>query len=526
MDDATLPGFGAFDPTHILGLYMIAASDQLAAFRIPEHFVDLNGNGRRDDLIRTGAFDLTRRRAVPLPEGSARQEIEGSLLAFSAPEDPHSSSPRDILYVYDASLHDPGPVPVQGLGFARFFVARERVFVQLSVPSVPFDISVGERGIAFVVSEALQGADLNGDGLLSPLLFFFDREERTVHGPLAIAVPSDCPEMTCVPDSSFVHLGPKWLVFDAFGQAARSGRPFVGSFVADALRLPELKGHFLCTGPGGLPPGIGLVRAAASFSDSLIPCILHENGAQTTLNTDFDLNGDGDFDDAFLGGESAENTVTRKLPEEHVRLFVSEKDAHPTTPSVSFSFETPLPVSDSGAGAAFGTFEPLVSGSTLVMRVDEGTLGIDLDGDGVVRPRSFGLVAFNSQSGRLMNFGNLIGVPAGLGGSGIGVQFIDGGLTFISPPPDLKRTFLRDLDRDGHFEDVGIDLRTGRRVLGDNCPRVFNPLQEDADGDDVGDACDNCPTVPNPDQQDSNGNGIGDACDLDEGNVCTIDECR
>ena len=90
----------------------------------------------------------------------------------------------------------------------------------------------------------------------------------------------------------------------------------------------------------------------------------------------------------------------------------------------------------------------------------------------------------------------------------------------------MKRTFLRDLDRDGHFEDVGTDLRTGRRVLGDNCPRVFNPLQEDADGDDVGDACDNCPTVPNPDQQDSNGNGIGDACDLDEGNVCTIDECR
>ena len=198
-------------------------------------------------------------------------------------------------------------------GFARFFVARERVFVQLSVPSVPFDISVGERGIAFVVSEALQGADLNGDGLLSPLLFFFDREERTVHGPLAIAVPSDCPEMTCVPDSSFVRLGPKWLVFDAFGQAARSGRPFVGSFVADALRLPELKGHFLCTGPGGLPPGIGLVRAAASFSDSLIPCILHENGAQTTLNTDFDLNGDGDFDDAFLGGESAENTGARAV---------------------------------------------------------------------------------------------------------------------------------------------------------------------------------------------------------------------
>ena len=47
----------------------------------------------------------------------------------------------------------------------------------------------------------------------------------------------------------------------------------------------------------------------------------------------------------------------------------------------------------------------------------------------------------------------------------------------------------------------------------DNCPDVFNPLQEDVDSDEVGDACDNCPAVYNPDQADFDGDGIGDACD-------------
>lgn len=47
----------------------------------------------------------------------------------------------------------------------------------------------------------------------------------------------------------------------------------------------------------------------------------------------------------------------------------------------------------------------------------------------------------------------------------------------------------------------------------DNCPDVPNPDQEDADGDDIGDACDNCASVPNADQADVDGDGIGDACD-------------
>jgi hypothetical protein len=85
---------------------------------------------------------------------------------------------------------------------------------------------------------------------------------------------------------------------------------------------------------------------------------------------------------------------------------------------------------------------------------------------------------------------------------------------------------LDDIDADSICGDV------------DNCPTVYNPGQDDSDSDGQGDVCDpcpldalndadadglcanvdNCPTVHNPLQEDTDSDGQGDACD-----VCPLD---
>jgi Protein of unknown function (DUF1566)/Thrombospondin type 3 repeat len=48
----------------------------------------------------------------------------------------------------------------------------------------------------------------------------------------------------------------------------------------------------------------------------------------------------------------------------------------------------------------------------------------------------------------------------------------------------------------------------------DNCIRIFNPDQADADSDSVGDICDNCPGDNNTSQSDTDSDGLGDVCDI------------
>jgi hypothetical protein len=122
-------------------------------------------------------------------------------------------------------------------------------------------------------------------------------------------------------------------------------------------------------------------------------------------------------------------------------------------------------------------------------QIDEDSIGVDTDGDGVHNACDNCPKESNSSQ-------------ADSDADGVGDA--------CDNCPLIPSADQRDTDLDG----VGDAC--------DNCPKQPNSPQSDSDGDRLGDACDNCPLIVNPAQSDFDHNGIGDACDSNDGLIYVL----
>ncbi|MBI4470858.1 MAG: thrombospondin type 3 repeat-containing protein [Acidobacteria bacterium] len=101
---------------------------------------------------------------------------------------------------------------------------------------------------------------------------------------------------------------------------------------------------------------------------------------------------------------------------------------------------------------------------------------------------------------------------------------VDGVADIVDNCPSLFNPEQDDADGDGAGDECDPDDDDdGVLDQADNCPVDANSEQNDDDLDGVGDACDNCPSNDNPGQEDADDDGIGDLCDFDSGPAQTID---
>ena len=113
------------------------------------------------------------------------------------------------------------------------------------------------------------------------------------------------------------------------------------------------------------------------------------------------------------------------------------------------------------------------------------------------------------------------------------IFIVGGGIVTGLGPDNSNDAFVLGSCVDGDLDGYGDGGHPENSCPFDNCPVLFNPAQEDADGDLIGDLCDscpldslndadhdglcadvdNCPAVYNPAQEDFDHDGFGDACD-------------
>jgi hypothetical protein len=263
---------------------------------------------------------------------------------------------------------------------------------------------------------------------------------------------------------------------------------------------------------------------------------------------------DGVDDNAYWEFGQPMDDAAAFAPDEGVRVgFPGHEQPNRTSPDI----QTVMRINASPGGQAGIKFtgKPLglrVVGDPTASRVPPNAVVIRMKVPSQVKSGSFATVVFDggpsirvpAMPAALVPDGKWHTYSAALNsddfkkGSFGGFTFIPSNQPFDAGDGGIEVDFIRmnNVPSAGD-SDVGCDGKAkpdGWVDSEDNCPNVYNPLQEDGNNDGIGDACedfdgdgvvnacDNCPAISNSRQRDQNGNGIGDVCDSTQSSSCFL----
>ncbi|MBI3782699.1 MAG: hypothetical protein HY270_04785 [Deltaproteobacteria bacterium] len=483
LQDTVLQVLDARDPkesvTTIAAAGRVAVAGGRAAFLVPESGTDLNGDGDgKDEIVHFYGGRGVSPAALNLGRAADEVVFSGRWIAAAVSESAQGAT--DLNGDGDT---DDTVVEV---------VAADQPSDWINLGIAGHSLQTAGGVVAFLVSEAAQGHDLNGDGdLLDDVLQLYDADAQS---SVVLAQADD-----------FV-LGDTLLAFRT-REAAQGNHDLNGDGDTNdaVLQVYDLRSRRLInTGQAATPCQL------EACDPSLPYRVLQDTVKFLTFEADQgeDLNGDGDTDDLVLqtfnvvaqaGPANATSPVLpRHLPQRRVSRQPPRAagiDAAAPTGAVTTIGAVRTGVC-SDTGRACTSASNCDAGATCYLPPGTCVAKLGSTCDTTIASRSCGLSAYC--------------VPT---------RTVGRGFCYQSQGPCRSNA---DCAAPAHCEDAGAGFQRLSDPLLANGTEVFVAENDsgdlsvataaDSDGDQVADPFDNCPSVANTDQRDSDGDGVGDAC--------------